>query len=214
MIHKLMIKTHNKTGLKYLCYTRKKDHDSYTGSGIDWLSHLLTHGFDFTTELIFESENFNDFKEIAIEKSLEFDVVNSENWANRKIEEGDGGDTVSYKKWITNGIEDKYLDKNVNLPEGWKYGRTNCVFNDKEKQKEFASKSDPVKRGLKIKEAWDNGKFDKRDLTGKLTGDKNPAKRPEVREKIRKAALLQSEERSIRMKKMREKQKNDRNNSN
>ena len=176
---------------------------SYTGSGIDWISHLLIHGFDFNTELIFETKDYELFKQIAIQKSLEYDVVNSNEWANRKIEEGDGGDTVSNKKWITDGKVDKYIDKNVLLPEGWKYGRTKCIFNDSVKQKEFGSRVDIIKRGSKIKEAWIEGKFDKRDLTGKISGDKNPAKRPEVKEKIRKAALLQSKERSLRMKKMR-----------
>ena len=40
----LYIKTHSKTGLKYLGYTQKKDPFSYTGSGTYWKRHLKKHG--------------------------------------------------------------------------------------------------------------------------------------------------------------------------
>ena len=193
-IHKLMIKTHNQTGLKYLCYTRKKDHENYTGSGLDWLAHLLTYGFDFNTELIFQTDNIEEFRKVAVQKSLEFDVVNSNEWANRKLEEGDGGDTVSNKRWITDGKIDKYIDKNAVLPENWIYGRSNCIFNDSDKQSEFSSRTDRVKAGKNIKKAWEDGKFDKRDLKGKLTGDLNPSKRPEQREKARQFQLSREPE--------------------
>lgn len=180
-----MIKTHNQTGLKYLCYTRKKDHENYTGSGTDWLNHLLTYGFDFKTELLLETEDFAEFKKLAIEKSLEFDVVNSEKWANRKIEEGDGGDTVSNKKWITNGSIDKYLTVGLELPDSWRYGRSNCVFNDSKKQKEFSLRSDPLLKSINIKKAWDEGRVNRDHSKCGSKGNNNPTKRPEVKEKIR-----------------------------
>jgi hypothetical protein len=189
MKHKLMIKTHNQSGLKYLCYTRKENYKSYTGSGIDWINHLLIYGFDFSTELIYENENFEEFKKIAIQKSLEFDIVNSDKWANRKIEEGDGGDTVSNKKWITNGDLDKYINKDAILPDGWRYGRSNCVFNDPKKQKEFNSRVDKQKRGISIKKCWDEGRFNRDHSRCGIKGDKNPSKRIEVKEKIRKCQL-------------------------
>lgn len=34
--YKLMIKTHNKTNLKYLCITKRDDWKGYTGSGGIW----------------------------------------------------------------------------------------------------------------------------------------------------------------------------------
>lgn len=202
MNHKLMIKTHNKTGLKYLCYTRKKDYISYTGSGIDWLLHLSEHGSDFKTELILETDNFEEFKKIAIEKSLEYDIVNSNNWANRKIEEGDGGNTVSNKKWITNGKIDKYIDKKYDLPEGWKYGRSNCIFNDNKKQKEFSSKVDRVKNGIAIKKIWDSGNFKRDHSKCGTKGNLNPSKRPEIKEKIRQWQLNRESEYCEECKKM------------
>lgn len=191
--HKLMIKTHNITGLRYLCYTRKKDHESYTGSGVDWLKHLLQHGFDFSTELVLETENFELFKAKAIELSMLYNVVESSEWANRKIEEGDGGDTVSNKKWITNGNEDRYLAIGLELPSGWRYGRSKCIFNDADNQKQFASKADLLKRGSAIKKAWDEGRVTRDHSKCGTKGELNPAKRPEVREKIKAAALNRSE---------------------
>lgn len=187
--HKLMIKTHIKTKLKYLCYTRSegKEYDNYKGSGVYWKKHLKKHGTDITTEIIFESEDFDVFKTEAIKKSIQLDIVNSVEWANLKIEEGDGGDTVSNKKWITNGIKDIYLNNDKLLPEGWKYGRSFCVFNDPINQSTFSLICDSKIRGKSIKEAWDNGKMDKRDNSKCGTkGDLNPAKRQDIRLKISK----------------------------
>lgn len=184
MTHKLMIKTHNITGLKYLCYTRKKDHIKYTGSGIDWLQHLIENNFDFSTELLLETQDFDLFKIYAIQISKKYDIVNSREWANRKIEEGDGGDTVSDKKWITDGTTDRYLTNGLDLPEGWKYGRSKCVFNDPKKQKEFGGLADSTKRGNSIKKAWEEGRVIRDHSKCGVKGALNPAKRQEVREKI------------------------------
>jgi hypothetical protein len=201
-MHKLLIKTHNDTGLKYLCYTKKKNHDSYKGSGKYWLRHLKTHGNNITTELILETEDYDEFRKVAVQKSVELNIVESNEWANLRIEDGDGGDTVSNKRWITNGVTDKYALITEDLPAGWRLGRSKCVFNDPKKQAEFASRIDPKKRGMSIKAAWDSGKFDKRDHSKcGNSGDENVAKRPEVKEKIRQAALKTSDVRSERAKK-------------
>lgn len=201
-----MIKTHLSTGLKYLCYTRSDGpyYDSYKGSGKRWLYHLKKYGDSISTELIFESESFEDFKAEAIRKSTEFDVVNSEGWANLKIEEGDGGDTVSNKRWITDGTTDRYLNKDLPIPDGWSKGRSKCVFNDPDKQRSFGLKADKAKKSSSMKAAWSSGKMDKRDHSKcGVAGDLNPAKRPEVREKIKADAISRSEILSERAKKSR-----------
>jgi len=131
MSHKLMIKTHLKTNLKYLCYTTRNgiEFDNYKGSGTEWKKHLKQFGENIKTEIIFQSEDYEEFKQIALQKSIEFDIVDSEKWANLRIESGTGGDTVSGKMWITNEKEDKYILKTEVIPEGWRKGRSNCVFN-------------------------------------------------------------------------------------
>lgn len=203
MSHKLMIKTHNKTGLKYLCYTRSDgpSYEKYKGSGTHWKRHLKKYGDDITTELIYESDDYEDFKRVAIQKSYELNVVESNDWANLKIEEGHGGDTVSNRIWITNGEVDKYVYKDSVIPESWVKGRSNCVFNNSSKQKEFSALADLSLRGKGIKKAWDTGKFDKRDHSKcGVKGEDNPAKRPEVRKMIAEKSLEQSDERSKRAK--------------
>lgn len=56
-IYYLMVKTHNITGLKYLCQTKKKDPHKYLGSGIDWTKHLLQFGKTIRTEILLETTN-------------------------------------------------------------------------------------------------------------------------------------------------------------
>lgn len=182
MAHKLLIKEHKDTGLKYLCYTQKDNHSKYTGSGVYWLKHIKEHGYNVSTKLIFKSESYDEFKKVAIETSNKFNIVESDEWANLRIEEGDGGDTVSQKRWITDGKIDIYINKNEELPKGWRLGRSNCVFNDSNKQREFGMKADIKKRGKSIKQAWKAGKFDARVLPD-ISGDNNPLYDPKVREK-------------------------------
>lgn len=114
-----------------------------------------------------------------------------------------GGSTTAGKRWVTNGTLDRLVEKDCTIEDGWTYGRCKCIFNDPAKQKEFGSKADVTKRGAAIKKAWDSGKMDVRDHSKcGSKGDKNPSKRPEVRAKIRNAALKESKVRSDRMKRV------------
>lgn len=188
-MHKLLLKQHNTSGLKYLCYTKKKDHETYKGSGKYWREHVNTHGYDVTTTLLYETESYEEFVKYATEYSLQQNIVEDESWANLRIEDGAGGDTVSDKMWITNGSEERYILKDNPIPIGWKLGRCNSAFNDASKQKELASRVDTKARAKKLKDAWDSGKFIRDHSKCGVSGDNNPAKRPEVREKIRTSAL-------------------------
>jgi len=150
----LYIKTHNKTGLKYLGKTEKKNPDSYKGSGVLWKKHIKKHGNDVSTEIIFQSDDKEKFKKVAIEYSKKFNIVESKNWANLKIEDGDGGDTsktINYikamenrkslkgeknpmygksaikennLKWYTNDDENIYITEGTQ-PIGYYRGRSN-----------------------------------------------------------------------------------------
>lgn len=197
---RLLIKTHNKTGLKYLCKTEKTDWESYLGSGKYWRRHLKQHGNDIKTELLFETENKDDFRKFAKQKSIEFDIINSNEWANLVNEEGDGGNTVGNKRWVTNGQKECFY--NGQLPKGWRYGRSDaCSFKDPKIQSKLSKRVDTIKRGQSIKKCWDAGNFNRDNSKCGSKGEKNPSKRPEVKEKIRAYALSKSEERSERMKK-------------
>lgn len=178
MKHKLMIKTHLTTKLKYLCYTTKDgiEYQKYNGSGKKWKNHLKQHGNNIHTELIFETEDYIEFKKFAIKKSIELNIVDSKEWANLKIEEGDGGDTVSNKQWITNGELEKYILKIDEIPVGWYKGRSNkCVFKNPEKQKIYAKSQSFELRSSISKKIWESGKMDKRKNPD-ISGDNNPSK--------------------------------------
>lgn len=92
----LMIKTHDITGLKYLCKSERIDHIKYSGSGRYWKRHLKQHGYKFSTDVIFMSENIKEFSDKCIQYSTEYDIINSKEWANLIIETGLDG-ILGYK---------------------------------------------------------------------------------------------------------------------
>lgn len=194
---RLMIKEHLVTKLKYLCKSERIDYELYTGSGTRWLSHLKIHGKFIKTTVLFETEDKNLFKQTALYYSELFNVVKDPAWANCIPEQGEGGNTVSTKMWITDGISEKYIEKALEIPEGWYKGRNaNCSFKDIERQKENASKVDIDKRNLAIKQAWinkdQNGLGTRRVV--KLFGENSPTKRADVRAKMKNSALLRPEQ--------------------
>lgn len=87
----LIKKTHRKTGLQYLCKTIRKDWHRYTGSGKYWKRHLKEHGRDIESELVRECETIEEFKKWGIYYSTLWNIVESDEWANLKPEDGDGG---------------------------------------------------------------------------------------------------------------------------
>jgi hypothetical protein len=88
----LYVKTHNITGLKYLGKTIKNPF-VYKGSGLRWVRHLKEYGYDVTTEIIYATEDKNDFRKTAIYYSRLWNIVKSNEWANITEEEGQGGNT-------------------------------------------------------------------------------------------------------------------------
>lgn len=90
MTYYLYVKTHNETGLKYLGQT-SSDPYTYRGSGTRWKNHLKKHGNNVSTEILLETDDKSDLKEKGIKYSKLYDVVKSQEWANLKVEEGDGG---------------------------------------------------------------------------------------------------------------------------
>ena len=91
----LYIKTHN-TGLKYfgkssMSINRFK---YYSGSGVLWSEHLYNHGSgpDFIkTEILGIFDDIDILVETATLFSLQNDIVTSELWANRSLENGLSG---------------------------------------------------------------------------------------------------------------------------
>jgi hypothetical protein len=99
-------KTHKKTGLKYLGYT-KNNPQNYPGSGIKWTRHLKKYGEDVITEILETCETKEDVKIRGRYYSDLWNVAESSEWANLKKEEGDGGDMSFSKKWLKSRTDEK-----------------------------------------------------------------------------------------------------------
>lgn len=83
----LYVKTHNKTGLKYLGQT-KNEPFKYKGSGKYWKRHIKLHGNDATTEVLLVTENKDELRAAGLHFSNLWDVVRSPDWANLMPESG------------------------------------------------------------------------------------------------------------------------------
>lgn len=93
-MHYLMLKTHNVTGLKYLCKTSCQNPITYSGSGKVWKRHLRKHGWNFKTEILAECKTKEELKQQGLYYSALWDVVNNNEFANLVPENGDGGPTM------------------------------------------------------------------------------------------------------------------------
>lgn len=116
-----MIKTHNKTGFKYLCQTRSKDPYRYPGSGKHWRAHINHHGYDISTKILGTYDTMQELKEAGIYYSNMYNVVESEEWANLRIEDGDGGDTSKTSGYIS-GMKKRRSYKGEGNPNFGKVG--------------------------------------------------------------------------------------------
>jgi len=99
----LYIATHNKTGLKYFgkttkYFTQYELQKHYHGGGGDWKEHLKEFGNEVTMEIygIYDlKENSSNYVvPMALEFSRENNIVLSNDWTNRMLENGlDGSST-------------------------------------------------------------------------------------------------------------------------
>jgi len=100
----LYVKTHSKTGLKYLGKT-VKDPFTYLGSGIDWKAHLKIHGVEHTTEIIKECNTNAELNKWGRYYSKLWNIVESNEWANRIPETGGGSCSPESAKKISEKLK-------------------------------------------------------------------------------------------------------------
>ena len=95
----LYVKTHNKTGLKYLGQTMYEPY-TYQGSGTYWKSHIKKHGYDVTTEILLETDDKKELIKQGLYYSKLWEVDKNDHWANLIMEIGPGrsGPTPDYIK--------------------------------------------------------------------------------------------------------------------
>ena len=87
----LYIKEHTLTGLKYFGKTIQ-DPYKYKGSGIHWKNHCKKHGWEYVvTTQVFEFATQDECTNFALSFSKQFNIVESDEWANHIVEDGLGG---------------------------------------------------------------------------------------------------------------------------
>ena len=84
----LYIKQHNLTGLKYFGKTTQKDPIKYKGSGVVWTRHLKKYGNNVTTIWCQLFDDQQLLTEYALKFSIGNSIVESNEWANLKLEDG------------------------------------------------------------------------------------------------------------------------------
>lgn len=123
----LYLKTHNKTGKKYLGKTEQNPF-KYKGSGVVWQKHIKKHGNDVTTTILAECNTNEEAKIRGLEYSETFDVVRSKSFANLIAESGEGvpkGGSPKRNKKISNSLKihwskNKAIRSNQNKGRTWK----------------------------------------------------------------------------------------------
>lgn len=192
----LYVKTHNKTGIKYLGKTVAKDPHLYKGSGKIWRNHCEKYGYDYTTEIIFQSEDKNEIKEKGLYYSNLWNIVESKDWANLKKEECDGGfckNSITPEANIkrSNTLKKRIMtaEHRANLSKALK-GRTS---NRTEEQKRIAAEKASIKlKGKKKPEGFSEkirqanlGKAASEDAKAKMRSAWTPERRAAQAERRR-----------------------------
>jgi len=128
-IYYLYKKTHNTTGLNYLGFTKEDPH-MYQGSGTRWTNHIKKHGYDVTTEILYETPNKEEIKQKGLYYSNLWNVVESKEWANLKPETGEGGGVPGMHKGKRrpqehiDAMKVGWTRAKENGYQPWNYGKT------------------------------------------------------------------------------------------
>ena len=151
---RLLLKTYT-NGKKYLCKRESDDYLTYLGSGKNVTEDLVLE----KTDVLFETEDRDEFKKVGIYFSELFDVVNDPNFLNEKLEEGDGGDTLGGKKCYNDGSKNAFFEEGKQ-PEGWERGRWDKHnFTSEKQRKGLGKKKDSdLLRAAAIRQGKKNGK--------------------------------------------------------
>lgn len=121
----------------------------YSGSGVIWEDYIKKYGKE-NIETVWVSDVYFDHIEIqsiAISFSIENNIVESESWANRKLENGIDGGLLSIETrkkisakmsgikhspgtsgtiWINNGVKRSCIKHGSPIPLGWVEGYKIC----------------------------------------------------------------------------------------
>lgn len=122
---RLIIKRHSVTRLLYFCKSVREDIERYKGSGSYWRNHIKVHGRQFV-ENVWVSDWFYDateIKDFALSFSELFNIVESDEWANLRPEDGlSGGDTSHTENYKSKShLFSQPGEKNPMFGKTWKW---------------------------------------------------------------------------------------------
>ena len=171
----LYVKTHRKTGLKYLGKTESKDPRKYRGSGIYWERHIKQHGYDVDTEILRECKSNEEVKEWGLYYSNLFNIVESDEWANLTEESGAGGSSEQTKRQWENNPELRETISN-STKKTWKdpaFREKKCKMTGDQMRKlwqddKFREKNCKISRD-RLLELWQDSEY-----RNSRTGKNNP----------------------------------------
>lgn len=170
----LYVKTHNKTGLKYLGKTIQ-DPNKYKGSGLYWTRHIKEHGYDVTTEVIFSTDCPKEFSEYASSYSKKHNIVESDSWANFREETGHGGfskeDALKgYENSLKNFTKDKLSEMGK---KGYQKALSHLNHSKNGKKGGLMNKGKPKSEAHKeaLRETWRRKKIEGETMVGKTNGE-------------------------------------------
>lgn len=139
----LYVKKHLDTGLKYLGKTKNKDPHRYKGSGVYWKQHLKKYGSNFSTEILFSSEDTNEIQKMGLYYSELWNIVENNEWANLIPETGNG---IEYQKTkYRKRTQDEILRWKQTMIENGKLGNNNTdkMVQTRRLKDNFKSNRDP-----------------------------------------------------------------------
>jgi len=155
----LYLKTHNVTGLKYLGYT-KNDPLKYRGSGHYWKRHIIQHGNDVTTEILFQSEHIDEISEMGKQYSNMWDIVNDKGFANLCEEDGNkiyGKANPNFIGHPQSAETKKKISDNNGRGNLGKFGKDHPAYGHKLNESNFENLQ-KARRSLIGKDVWNKGK--------------------------------------------------------
>jgi hypothetical protein len=179
MIIYLVVKTHNKTGLKYLCQTIR-DPFKYKGSGTYWKRHLREHGNSHSTIVIKECLTKQELKEWGMYYSKLWNIVddvdsyNKKTWANLKPEEGDGGASGKYSSCKKQEVKNKISKSLINLGNNHP-SRNRTSEQTKNLRDRMSGNNNFAKRKEIRQKISENNPMKREDQKDRQRGSKNPA---------------------------------------
>ncbi len=109
----LYLRKHNVTGMKYLGWSKDPNARNYEDRESVWSKHLKEHGNDYTTEILFESEDPNEVTTRAVGYSIANQIWDNPKFANQMLENARTGSVT--KRWRSKEMNAKLAQREQDI---------------------------------------------------------------------------------------------------